>query len=211
MAGGTHELTIAETGVPGEVLPEHQVGPRSFGWWGMVWLIATEATLFALLLASYFYLRFRSPEWPLDHLHPPPLELPLIMTAILWSSSIPVHIAEKGIEKGNQRRLKWGLALGWLLGAIFLVITLVLEWPETLHEFTPRTNAYGSMFFTVTGFHLSHVVVGLSVSAFTQVRAWQGAFDEKKHVSVQNFAMYWHFVDIVWLFVLLSIYISPHF
>jgi cytochrome c oxidase subunit 3 len=43
------------------------------------------------------------------------------------------------------------------------------------------------------------------------VRAWQGAFDEKKHVSVQNFAMYWHFVDIVWLFVLLSVYISPHF
>jgi heme/copper-type cytochrome/quinol oxidase subunit 3 len=211
VAGGTHELTIAETGVPGEVLPEHQVGPRSFGWWGMMWLIATEATLFALLLASYFYLRFRSHEWPLDHLHPPPLELPLIMTAILWSSSIPVHIAEKGIEKGSQAKLKWGLALGWLLGAIFLVITLVLEWPETLHEFTPRTNAYGSMFFTVTGFHLSHVVVGLSVSAFTQVRAWQGAFDEHKHVSVQNFAMYWHFVDIVWLFVLLSIYISPHF
>jgi cytochrome c oxidase subunit III len=211
VAGVTHELTITETGMPGEVLPEHGVGPRSFGWWGMIWLIATEATLFALLIASYFYLRFRSPEWPLDHLHPPPLELPLIMSAILWSSSIPVHIAEKGIEKGSQARLKWGLALGWLLGATFLVITLVLEWPETLHEFTPRTNAYGSMYFTVTGFHLSHVVVGLSVSAFTQVRAWQGAFDEHKHVSVQNFAMYWHFVDIVWLFVLLSIYISPHF
>jgi heme/copper-type cytochrome/quinol oxidase subunit 3 len=211
MAGGTHELTIAETGMPGEVLAEHAVGPRSFAWWGMVWLIATEATLFALLLASYFYLRFRHPEWPLDHIEPPKMELPLIMTAILWSSSIPVHIAEKGIEKGNQAKLKWGLMLGFLLGFIFLVITVGMEWPETLHEFTPRTNAYGSMFFTVTGFHLSHVVVGLSVSAFTQVRAWQGAFDEKKHVSVQNFAMYWHFVDIVWLFVLLSIYISPHF
>ena len=211
MAGGTHELTIAETGMPGEVLPEHQVGPRSFSWWGMVWLIATEATLFALLLASYFYLRFRSEHWPPEHIEPPELALPLIMTAILWSSSIPVHIAEKGIEKGKQGRLKWGLALGWILGAIFLVITLVIEWPESAHHFTPRTNSYGSMFFTVTGFHLSHVIVGLSVSAFTQVRAWQGAFDEHKHVSVQNFAMYWHFVDIVWLFVLLSIYVSPHF
>jgi heme/copper-type cytochrome/quinol oxidase subunit 3 len=211
MAGDTHELTIAETGMPGEVLAEHAVGPRSFGWWGMIWLIATEATLFAILLASYFYLRFRHPEWPLEHIEPPKLEVPLIMTAILWSSSIPVHIAEKGIEKGNQGKLKWGLALGFLLGFIFLAITVGLEWPETLHEFTPRTNAYGSMFFTVTGFHLSHVIVGLSVSAFTQVRAWQGAFDEKKHVSVQNFAMYWHFVDIVWLFVFLSLYISPHY
>lgn len=211
MAAGTHEMTIAETGMPGEVLPEHGVGPRSFAWWGMVWLIATEATLFALLLASYFYLRFRSPHWPPEHIEAPELMLPLIMTAILWSSSIPVHIAEKGIEKGHQGRLRWGLALGWLLGAIFFVVTVAVEWPETLHHFTPRTNAYGSMFFTVTGFHLSHVLVGLSVSAFTQVRAWQGAFDEKKHVSVQNFAMYWHFVDIVWLFVLLSIYVSPHF
>ena len=211
MAGGTHELTIAETGMPGEVLPEHGVGPRSFAWWGMVWLIATEATLFALLIASYFYIRFRSPEWPPGHIEAPELALPLIMTAILWSSSIPVHLAEKGIEHGNQKRLRWGLAIGFVLGAVFLLITLLVEWPETLHHFDPRTNAYGSMYFTVTGFHLSHVVVGLSVSAFTQVRAWQGAFDEMKHVSVQNFAMYWHFVDIVWLFVLLSIYISPHF
>ncbi len=210
MAGGTHELTIAETGMPGEVLPEHALGPRSFSWWGTVWLIATEATLFALLLASYFYLRFRSGEWPPHPIEAPKLELPLIMTAILWSSSYPVHVAEKGIEKGNQKRLKWGLALGWILGFIFLVITVAIEWPETAHEFTPRSNSYGSMFFTITGFHLSHVVVGLSVSAFTQVRAWQGAFDENKHVSVQNFAMYWHFVDVVWLFVLLSLYISPH-
>jgi heme/copper-type cytochrome/quinol oxidase subunit 3 len=132
------------------------------------------------------------------------------MTVILWSSSIPVHMAEKGIEKGNQRRLKGGLLAGFLLGAIFLFITLAIEWPETLHEFTPRTNAYGSMFFTITGFHASHVVVGLSVSLFTQFRAWKGAFDERRHVSVQNFAMYWHFVDIVWLFVLLSVYLSPH-
>ncbi len=211
MAGGTHELTIAETGMPGEVLPETGTGARSFGWWGMVWLIATEATLFAILLASYFYLRFRSPEWPLDHLEPPKMELPLIMTAILWSSSIPVHIAEKGIEKGNQGRLKAGLFFGFLLGAIFLFITVAVEWPETLHEFGPRTNAYGSLFFTITGFHATHVIVGLSVSLWTQARAWQGAYDEMKHVSVQNFAMYWHFVDVVWLFVLLSVYISPHF
>ncbi len=208
---GTQGLTIAETGMPGEVLPETAVGSRSFGWWGMVWLIATEATLFAILLASYFYIRFRSgPEWPPDHIEAPALELPLIMTVILWSSSIPVHMAEKAIEKGKQRKLRWSLAAGWVLGATFLFLTLGVEWPETLHEFTPRTNAYGSFFFTITGFHASHVIVGLSVSLFTQARAWQGAFDEKRHVSVQNFAMYWHFVDIVWLFVLLTLYISPH-
>lgn len=207
----TTTATIAETGLPGERLPEHTSGPRSFAWWGMVWLIATEATLFALLLASYFYLRFRNgPEWPPGDLHAPELALPLIMTAILWSSSIPVHIADKGIKAGKQGRLKWGLGLGFLLGAAFLVITLAVEWPRTLEEFTPRTNSYGSMFFTITGFHATHVVIGLSVSLWVQAAAWRGAFDERRHVSVQTFAMYWHFVDIVWAFVLLSLYVSPH-
>lgn len=186
-------------------------GPRSYGWWGMVWLIATEATLFAMLIASYFYLRFRSaPEWPPNGIEAPELTLPLIMSVILLSSSIPVHFAETAIEKGNVRGLRIGLALGWSLGAIFLGITWGLEWPETLHHFTPRTNAYGSMYFTITGFHGAHVLVGLVFSLWAQVRAWQGAFSADRHLTVQNFALYWHFVDVVWVAVMLTIYVSPH-
>ena len=192
-------------------LDEHTHGPRSFAWWGMVWLIATEATLFAALIASYFYLRFRSaPEWPPAGIEAPELQLPIVMSAILLSSSIPVHWAEAGIEKGKQGVLKTGLALGFVLGAVFLAITLAIEWPETLHHFKPTTNAYGSLYFTVTGFHLMHVIVGLVMSLWVQVRAWKGAYDENRHVSVQNFTMYWHFVDVVWVFVFATIYLSPH-
>ena len=193
-----------------EVLPHHVSGPRAYGWWGMVWLIATEATLFAALIASYFFLRFRSgPEWPPGDIPAPELELPLIMSAILLSSSIPVHIAEAGIKKGSQSRLRWGLAGGFLLGAVFFGITVGIEWPEKLHEFTPTTNVYGSLFYTITGFHLSHVLVGLLISAWAQVRAWQGAFDADRHLTIQNFAMYWHFVDVVWITVFATIYLSP--
>jgi len=192
-------------------LPHSAHGPRAFGWWGMVWLIATEATLFAMLIASYFYLRFRSsPEWPPPPIEAPELALPLVMSAILLSSSIPVHYAEKAIQKGNVTGLRIGLALGALLGAIFLGITWGIEWPEALHHFTPRTNAYGSMYFTVTGFHGAHVVVGLAFSVWTQVRAWQGAFGPERHLTVQNFALYWHFVDVVWIAVFLTIYLSPN-
>ena len=205
-------MALTEVRRASGVLPEHSSGPRSFGWWGMVWLIATEASLFALLIASSFYLRFRNGiEWPPEDIEAPKLILPLVMSAILWSSSIPVHIAHKAIEHGDQVRLKAGLAFGFLLGAVFLFLSLGVEWPEILrHDFTPRTNSYGSMFFTITGFHLSHVVVGLTMNAWVQARAWRGAFDRERHVSVQVFSMYWHFVDIVWVFVLLSVYISPH-
>jgi heme/copper-type cytochrome/quinol oxidase subunit 3 len=66
------------------------------------------------------------------------------------------------------------------------------------------------LFFTLTGFHGTHVFIGLMISLWTQVRLWRGAFDATRHVSIQNFAMYWHFVDAVWLFVMLTIYLSPN-
>jgi heme/copper-type cytochrome/quinol oxidase subunit 3 len=200
------------TGQPGERLPTTGNGPQNFGWWGMVLFIAVEATLFALLLASYFYLRFRSgPVWPPDAIEDPKLTLVLIMSAILWSSSLPVHLAHSAIKRGDQRALRVCLALGFALGAAFLVLQCAVEYPDILrHEFTPRTDAYGSMFFTITGLHGGHVLVGLLMNAWTQLRAWQGAFDEHRHVTVQNFVMYWHFVDVVWIFVLATLYLSPH-
>jgi heme/copper-type cytochrome/quinol oxidase subunit 3 len=198
------------TELPEGDLPHLAHGSRSFGWWGMVWLIATEATLFAALIASYFYLRFLStPVWPPDGIEDPELVLPLVMSAILLSSTIPVHIAERGIKEGKQGRLRWGLGIGFLLGAIFMVLTLAVEWPEKLHEFSPTTNAYGSLYFMITGFHAAHVIGGLLFSLWTQVRAGRGAFSKERHLTVQNFAMYWHFVDVVWIFVLSTIYLSP--
>jgi heme/copper-type cytochrome/quinol oxidase subunit 3 len=202
---------VASTGQFDEVLPAQANGSRSFAWWGMVWLILTESALFATLIVAYFYLRFRSgPVWPPDGIARPSLAFPLVMSAILWSSSLPVHLADRGIRRGNRTVLRIGLAVGWLLGATFLALQLGLEWPEKLGEFTPTTDAYGSLFFTLTGFHGLHVAVGLLMSLWVQVRSWRGAFDEHRHVSVQNFAMYWHFVDTVWLFVLLTLYVSPN-
>jgi heme/copper-type cytochrome/quinol oxidase subunit 3 len=192
-------------------LPHHMAGPEAPAWWGMVMLIATEAMLFASLIASYFFLRFQSgPLWPPEGIVKPTLELPLIMTAILWSSSIPVHLAERAIKRGKVGMLKLWLALAFVIGAVFLGMQAGIEYPEKLKEFTPTTNSYGSLFFTITGFHGLHVLVGLVFNVWTQMRAWQGAFDAHRHVTVQNFTMYWHFVDVVWLFVLATIYVSPN-
>lgn len=204
-------MELVPTGRPGEVLPATSSGPRSLSWWGMVLLIATEATLFALLIASYWYLRFRSgPVWPPDGLKEPGLKLPLIMSAILWSSSIPTHIADRGIRNGSQSRLRVGLFAAFLLGLVFFILQAAVEYPETWTEHPPSSGVYGTLFFSLTGLHGLHVLAGLVISAWVQVRAWRGAFDEHRHISVQNFAIYWHFVDTVWVFVLATIYLSPH-
>ncbi len=191
--------------------PEGVSGGRATGFWGMVMLIFTEATLFGLLLYSYFYLRFHSgPVWPPDGIEKPDLFLVSIMTPILLLSSGPMHWAHTGIRQGKVWRLRVGLLLTFVMGATFLGFQGV-EYREILtREFTPRTNIYGSLFFTITGFHGIHVAVGLVMNLWLQWYARRGRFSAERHLAVENVALYWHFVDAVWVFILFSLYLSPY-
>ena len=177
----------------------------------MVLLIFTEATFFTILLTSYWYLRFRhGPVWPPDGIDKPKLFLVSIMTPILLLSSGPMHWAELGIKKGRRWQLRLGLLLTFAMGATFLGLQ-AKEYVETLKQFTPRTDAYGTLFFSITGFHGIHVAVGLLVNLWLQFYAWRGRFTEDRYLPVEVGVMYWHFVDAVWVFILGTLYLSPHF
>ncbi|HKB55633.1 MAG TPA: cytochrome c oxidase subunit 3 [Ramlibacter sp.] len=178
---------------------------RAPGWWAMVWTIATEAALFAFLLFSFFYLGSQSRSaWPPDG--PLKLTLSLPNTIILILSSVAYMWGERGIRAGNRARLRAGLLIAFVLGLIFIIIQGI-EWSN--QPFGARDQAFGSLFYTITGFHGAHVVVGLLMNVLVQIWAARGAFDRKSHLAVTNAGMYWHFVDIVWLFVFASLYISP--
>lgn len=192
---------------PAGALSTTVTGARSLGWWGMVMFILTESSLFLALIFSYFYIQIGAPTWPPEGIKTPELRLPIIMTVILLTSSAPMFWAEAGIRQGSQGRLRWGLALAFILGAAFLGLQ---GYEYSNKEFSPQTNAYGSLFFTVTGLHGAHLLVALLLNGVTQARAWLSHFDERRHVAVQNVAMYWHFVDAVWIVILSSLYISPH-
>jgi cytochrome c oxidase subunit III len=190
--------------------PREAAEGRSPSWWGMVLLIFTEATFFAILLLSYFYLRFQTgPTWPPDGIEKPDLFLVSIMTPILVLSSVPMHWADTGIREGRLWRLRLGLLATLAQGGTFLGLQAV-EYHTLLDKFTPRTDAYGSLFFTITGFHGLHVAVGLLLIAWLLVNSFRGRWTRHSHQAVANIALYWHFVDLVWLFILTSLYFSPH-
>ena len=182
---------------------------RSMEWWGMILFIASEALIFANFIAAYLYLEIRNWNvlvWKL----PSDLTYPIINTIILICSSIPAHIAGRGIARGNQRQLKLGLFFAILMGVIFLG-GQVYEYSGLFgeHNFTPSKDIFGSSFFTLTGFHGLHVTVGAIFLLICLIRAMRGDFTAKKHFAVQAAEMYWHFVDIVWIVVFSLIYLSP--
>jgi cytochrome c oxidase subunit III len=190
--------------------PKGVEGGASTAFWGMVMVIFTEATFFILLFISYAYLRFQSGvTWPPDGIAKPELTKVAIMTPILVLSSLPAHWAAIGIRKGKVRQLRIGLIAAILQGGAFLGLQ-ASEYTTLAKEFTPKTNSYGSLFYTITGFHGLHVAVGLVLLTWLLVYAFAGRWTPKNHVPVQNVILYWHFVDAVWLFILLILYISPH-
>ena len=195
------------------IMEEHaQEGEHGLNWWGMMFFLASEALIFANFIAAYLYLEIQNlPKmggWRLDK-----VITPLIFTAVLVSSSGTVHLAGMAIRKGNMRAYAAWLALTIILGATFIggqaiEYTNLITGPEA---FTISKNIFGSNFFTLTGFHGFHVSIGLLFLTIVLIRALRGDFTKDKHFAATAVELYWHFVDIVWIFVFTLVYLVPFF
>ena len=179
----------------------------STAWWGMAVLIMTEAMVFVILLAAYFFLRAASKEWPLGGIEVPDLKLAIPFSFVLWGSSLPIFWAEAGIRNGKVAVLKAGVLISFVMGLSFLAYTLYDF--NALH-YGWRDNAYGSIFYTIVGLHALHVFIGLGMNIVVQLKAWLGRYDHGRHASAEVFFLYWHFVDVVWLAVFPALFLSPH-
>ncbi|HXE20158.1 cytochrome c oxidase subunit 3 [Castellaniella sp. UC4442_H9] len=185
--------------------PVGSAGARSSGWWGMMALIATEAALFSYLIFSYFYLGSQTGQhWPPEGL--PKLGIGALNTGVLLSSSVFVWLCERLVRR---RRIRWAAAsmgTGILLGLIFVGIQL-REWHN--HPYGIATHQYGSLYFTITGFHVLHVLVGLVVLSMLLIWVAMGYFDERRSAALKIGSLYWHFVDVVWIFIFTTLYVTP--
>lgn len=178
---------------------------QSTAWWGMAFLILTEGSLFAYLFFSYFYLASQNAgHWLPDG--PPDLMNSSISTALLLSSSGIAWWAERGIARGSRGRLAIGLATTIVAGVVFLALQ-GHEW--TTRPYSLSSSPYSSLYFVITGFHGAHVIVGLLMLGALLGWTAMGRFSKDWHLEVSIGIVYWHFVDLVWLAVYATLFLSP--
>jgi cytochrome c oxidase subunit 3 len=167
---------------------------------GMMLFLASLTVLFAASMAGFLAVRLNAEAWP-----PPGMpQLPhglWIGTVLLLVSSGTIHWALKAAKTGQPGALQKGLALTTLLGVGFLLCQLVVWWRLVSLDLTAQTNLYGFSFYMLTALHGLHVIGGLLPLSVTTWRARQGRYSPGEHTGVTLCAMYWHFLDVVWLVI----------
>jgi cytochrome c oxidase subunit III len=171
---------------------------------GMLLFIISEIMLFGAFFTAYFFIRVvGEANWPAQG-EELPVAIAGVNTAILLSSSFTMHWALEGARNENRNALKAGILTTFLLGLTFLTIQV----NEYVHlGFSPADNAQGTIFYGLTGLHGAHVFIGLTLLMFATIRAFRGHYSAKEHRGVEVPGIYWHFVDIMWIFVFSTIYV----
>jgi cytochrome c oxidase subunit III len=175
--------------------------------WGLLAFLFSEVALFTTLIAVYLCFLHQ------DRVGPTPAEalsLPLVIctTICLLSSSLVIHLAERTIERGNQRTFCFLWAGTIALGIAFLIGTAV-EWRELIekHGLTIGRNLFGTTYYTLVGFHGLHVTVGVIAMLVVLALAIGRRVNPSNRASVQLVSWYWHFVDAVWVVVFTVVYL----
>jgi cytochrome c oxidase subunit 3 len=171
----------------------------------MLLFIISEVMLFGAFFTAYFFIRVvNGDHWfPIDG-KDLPVAIAGVNTGVLISSSFTMHWALEAARNGNRRAMRVGLLTTFLLGLTFLTVQI----NEYIHiGFAPHDHAQGTIFYGLTGLHGAHVFIGLNLLLFATIRAFRGHYSAKEHRGVEVPGIYWHFVDIMWIFVYSTIYV----
>lgn len=170
-------------------------------------VVATETMLFVCMFGAYYYLGTNVSLWSL---HPAPeLLLPMVLLVILLMSSVILAWGERQMKAQRHGAGNIALWVTVLLGLVFLGLQAheyVTEWKKL----APYSDAYGSIFYTITSLHGAHVVVGLLLLIFVGILPRSGTSRRSPHSAYRTVALYWHFVDVVWIVVVLLLYVAPN-
>ena len=186
-------------------LPVRAARPK--GWWGMAVFVATEATLFGAFVGTYLYLRIHNAHWPPLRTAELPVLAPVLLTAALLSTSIPMQIASRAAGRG-QRATAWrATAVAFVVQLVYLVWQLH-DYLHTIDVNDPQQSAWASVFVTMLGADHLHVLAGVLLSAWFLIRI-RSQLTRYRIVGLQSAAFYWHAVNVITL-VVLAVQLSTH-
>lgn len=171
-------------------------------------LIATEAMLFVCMFGAYYYLGTNKDRWGIEE--PPGLKYPFILLAILVASSFVLEWGKNQVARHNRSSGRLALWATVAMGVVFLVLQ-TFEYMSHWKKLAPYSDSYGSIFYAITTLHALHVVAGLLLLAYVGILPQIGDSRRTPHRAYETVTMYWHFVDLVWVWVVLLLYVIPHF
>lgn len=168
--------------------------------WGMLILIASEGMLFASFIATYFYLRFHNHVWPPAGVPKPDLLVPIVMLAVLVSTSVPMQLASLAVRAGRLAATRLFLFAALFVQAGYFAFELH-DYTDQLHRFDATTGSYGSIYFTLLGADHAHVLLGLLFNVWL---LWKLAFGLTTYRAnaVQAVTWYWHAVNLITIAVI---------
>lgn len=169
-------------------------------------IIATEAMLFVSMFGAYYYLGDVTNRWANEM--PPKLLYALILMAILLTSSVVLHWGEQQVKRGAMLQARLAIAGTVAIGLIFLAFQ-AYEYIDHWKTLTPYSDSYGSIFYAITTLHAAHVVVGLMLLCYAGILPVLADNRGTPHRAYHTVSMYWHFVDVVWVFIVLLLYLVP--
>jgi heme/copper-type cytochrome/quinol oxidase subunit 3 len=137
------------------------------------------------------------------------MHLALIMLAVLLTSSAVLHWGEGQLKRARYGVARFAIATTTLIGAVFMALQS-FEYKDHWKTLTPFSDSYGSIFYTITSFHALHVLVGILLLGFVSVLPKYGPTVAPPYRPYRVVALYWHFVDLVWIFIVVLLYVVPN-
>ena len=186
-------------------LPTHAFGPRNIMWWGGAGMMLIEGTMFVLLMVAYLYLKGRSPEWP-PGFFAPVLFWGTLNTGIMLVSLVPNQLTKRAAERLDLRAARLWLLVSLVFALAFLIVRIfefgaLNVWWDS--------NAYGSVVWTLLGFHTIHLLTDVLDSIAFAVLLFTGPLEESHFVDLSENSLYWYFVVAFWLPIYGLIYLAP--
>lgn len=198
---------MSDAVLPDGALPVGSIGVRASGWWGMLFLVLSEASIFAYLCFAYFYFNVQPEYTPWPPYGPPSFLYAIPQTIVILAGAGAMWWSGR-TSASESSLLELAVIAGVVVCGLAFIGLGLADWHSK--PFTLASSPYASLYLVITGIHLAHVLVGVLIAVAVLVWAAIGYFGPARHAPINVAALYWGFLAGTWIAVFFTLYITPY-